>query len=48
MRGPGGESVSGRTFAFHYYDAANGGTPHLGLGQLTWQDGWPVLTQLGI
>jgi len=48
MRGPGGESVSGQTFAFHYYDAANNGIPHLGLGQLTWRDGWPVLTQIRI
>jgi arabinan endo-1,5-alpha-L-arabinosidase len=48
MRGPGGESVTGDTFAFHYYDAANNGTPHLGLGQLAWRNGWPVLTQIRI
>ena len=48
MRGPGGESISGQTFAFHYYDAANNGVPHLGLGQLTWRDGWPVLTEVRI
>lgn len=48
MRGPGGESVAGDTFAFHYYDAAKGGDFHLGLADLTYRDGWPVLTHLRI
>lgn len=48
MRGPGGESVSGDTFAFHHYDAADAGAPHLGLARLTWRGGWPALTQLRI
>jgi hypothetical protein len=30
---------------YHYYDGNSGGTPTLGLGQLTWSaDGWPVFT----
>ena len=48
MRGPGGESVAGDTFAFHYYDAARNGDFHLGLADLTYRDGWPVLTHLRI
>jgi arabinan endo-1,5-alpha-L-arabinosidase len=48
MRGPGGESVSGDTFAFHYYDAADAGAPHLGLARLTWRAGWPVPTHIRI
>lgn len=48
MRGPGGESVAGRVFAFHYYDAARGGDFHLGLADLTYRHGWPVLTDLRI
>jgi arabinan endo-1,5-alpha-L-arabinosidase len=40
--GPGGESASDGILAYHYYDAANGGEPHLGLGQLSWTaDDWP-------
>lgn len=48
MRGPGGASVTGRTLAFHYYDAADNGTPHLGLGRLAYRSGWPVPVQLRI
>lgn len=48
MRGPGGESVSGDIFAFHYYDAADAGVPHLGLGRLSWVAGWPVLDNVRI
>jgi arabinan endo-1,5-alpha-L-arabinosidase len=48
MRGPGGESVAGETLAFHYYDAADNGTPHLGLGRLAFRDGWPVPVRLRI
>src|SRR3954451_7602340 len=48
MRGPGGESVTGGTLAFHYYDAADNGTPHLGLGQLLFRHGWPVPVRLRI
>jgi hypothetical protein len=29
---------------YHYYDGNNAGTPTLGLGQLTWSNGWPVFT----
>lgn len=42
--GPGGQSVSGGVMAFHYYDAAAGGTPTLALRELAWDEGWPVLT----
>jgi arabinan endo-1,5-alpha-L-arabinosidase len=48
MRGPGGASVAGGTLAFHYYDAADNGTPHLGLGQLAFRGGWPVPVRLRI
>jgi arabinan endo-1,5-alpha-L-arabinosidase len=48
MRGPGGESVADETLAFHYYDAADNGTPHLGLGRLVFRDGWPVPVRLRI
>ena len=48
MRGPGGASVSGDTVAFHYYDAARNGDFHLGLAQLSYRDGWPVLTDIRI
>jgi arabinan endo-1,5-alpha-L-arabinosidase len=48
MRGPGGASVSGDTFAFHYYDAARQGDFHLGLAQLEYRDGWPSVTELRI
>jgi arabinan endo-1,5-alpha-L-arabinosidase len=48
MRGPGGASVAGGTLAFHYYDAADNGTPHLGLGQLVFRGGWPVPVRLRI
>lgn len=44
MVGPGGQSVSGNTMAFHYYDADNGGAPTLAIRTLGWtDDGWPVL-----
>ena len=43
MIGPGGESVSGPYLAFHYYDAAEGGAPHLAIREIGWKDGWPVL-----
>jgi arabinan endo-1,5-alpha-L-arabinosidase len=42
--GPGGQSVSGGTLAFHYYDAAQDGLFQLGLIPLGWEDGWPVAT----
>jgi arabinan endo-1,5-alpha-L-arabinosidase len=48
MRGPGGVSGTGETLAFHYYDAADTGAPHLGLGRLTFRDGWPVPDRLRI
>jgi len=48
MRGPGGESVTGNVFAFHFYDAANGGKPHLGLAHLVWRGGWPELRHVRI
>jgi arabinan endo-1,5-alpha-L-arabinosidase len=48
MRGPGGASVAGRTLAFHYYDAADNGTPHLGLADLLFRGGWPVPVGLRI
>ncbi|MDN3260603.1 arabinan endo-1,5-alpha-L-arabinosidase [Streptomyces sp. CSDS2] len=45
--GPGGESVfraRGTTWlAYHYYDATDDGTPKLGLNELRWRGGWPVL-----
>jgi arabinan endo-1,5-alpha-L-arabinosidase len=45
MVGPGGQSVSGGIMAFHYYDAATGGTPTLALRELAWDaEAWPVLT----
>jgi arabinan endo-1,5-alpha-L-arabinosidase len=40
--GPGGQSISGGTLAFHYYDAAQDGLFQLGIIPLTWADGWPV------
>ncbi|WP_461163254.1 arabinan endo-1,5-alpha-L-arabinosidase [Arthrobacter sp. R4-81] len=40
--GPGGQSVSGDTLAFHYYDAKLDGAFRLGLLNLQWVDGWPV------
>ncbi|MGW7420126.1 arabinan endo-1,5-alpha-L-arabinosidase [Streptomyces sp. NPDC054813] len=44
--GPGGESTfsvhGGTWLAYHYYDAADNGTPKLGLNPLGWtKDGWP-------
>jgi len=42
--GPGGQSVSGGTLAFHYYDSAQDGLFQLGLIPLRWEDGWPVAT----
>ena len=42
--GPGGESVRGDWIAYHYYDAARGGAPHLALRRLGWTGtGWPVV-----
>lgn len=41
--GPGGQSVSGDTLAFHWYDADADGIPTLGLLPLTWRDGWPAV-----
>lgn len=41
--GPGGQSVSGRMLAFHYYDADADGIPTLGLLPITWADGWPTV-----
>ncbi|TFC61718.1 arabinan endo-1,5-alpha-L-arabinosidase [Cryobacterium sp. TMB1-7] len=41
--GPGGQSVSGGTLAFHYYDASLDGAFQLGLIPLGWDDGWPVV-----
>lgn len=40
--GPGGQSVSGDTLAFHYYDESLDGAFQLGLIPLRWEDGWPV------
>jgi arabinan endo-1,5-alpha-L-arabinosidase len=48
MRGPGGASVTGATLAFHYYDAADNGAPHLGLGRLAYRGGWPVPVRVRI
>ena len=43
--GPGGESVSDGILAYHYYDRADGGKPHLALQQLSWSaDGWPEIS----
>ena len=47
MRGPGHNSVLRRgdhfDIVFHWYDAANGGTPTLGILPLHWTaDGWPT------
>lgn len=43
--GPGGQSASRGVLAYHYYDAATGGTPTLGLREIAWDaEGWPVLT----
>lgn len=46
--GTGGESIfkdRGRdVLAYHYYDAADNGTPKLGLNTLSWtKNGWPTL-----
>lgn len=41
--GPGGQSVSGGTLAFHYYDAGLDGAFQLGLIPISWDDGWPVV-----
>ena len=40
--GPGGQSVSGDTMAFHYYAEELDGAFRLGLARLTWKDGWPA------
>jgi arabinan endo-1,5-alpha-L-arabinosidase len=43
--GPGGESVSDGILAYHYYDRADGGKPHLALQHLSWSaDGWPEIS----
>ncbi|MDQ0925574.1 arabinan endo-1,5-alpha-L-arabinosidase [Pseudarthrobacter sp. W1I19] len=39
--GPGGQSVSGTTLAFHYYAEELDGAFRLGLAELAWEDGWP-------
>jgi arabinan endo-1,5-alpha-L-arabinosidase len=39
--GAGGQSVAGNTLAYHYYDAANGYAPTLGLKKIRWVNGWP-------
>lgn len=39
--GPGGQSVSGDTLAFHYYAEELDGAFRLGLADLEWKDGWP-------
>ncbi len=39
--GPGGQSVSGNTLAFHYYAEELDGAFRLGLAGLEWEDGWP-------
>jgi arabinan endo-1,5-alpha-L-arabinosidase len=41
--GPGGQSVSRDTLAFHYYAEELDGAFRLGLAKLTWKDGWPVV-----
>ena len=41
--GPGGQSVSGGTLAFHYYAEELDGAFRLGLAELDWKDGWPVV-----
>jgi arabinan endo-1,5-alpha-L-arabinosidase len=43
--GPGGQSVSNGTLAFHFYDADAAGIPTLGLRQITWRDGWPTVAR---
>jgi arabinan endo-1,5-alpha-L-arabinosidase len=40
--GPGGQSVSGTTLAFHYYAEELDGAFRLGLAELEWTDGWPA------
>jgi arabinan endo-1,5-alpha-L-arabinosidase len=43
--GPGGQSVSGKFIAYHYYDATADGAQTLGLQRLSWtKDGWPALS----
>ncbi|WP_404401602.1 arabinan endo-1,5-alpha-L-arabinosidase [Pelagibacterium halotolerans] len=47
-RGPGGQEAfmgpDGPMLAYHYYDAAAGGRPKLGLAPLSWDaEGWPVI-----
>lgn len=39
--GPGGQSVSEDSLAFHWYDGQNDGMFRLGLLPLQWRDGWP-------
>ncbi|WP_240341928.1 arabinan endo-1,5-alpha-L-arabinosidase [Arthrobacter sp. Alg241-R88] len=39
--GPGGQSVSSNTLAFHYYAEELDGAFRLGLAGLEWEDGWP-------
>jgi arabinan endo-1,5-alpha-L-arabinosidase len=43
--GPGGQSVSGGTLAFHYYATELDGAFRLGLADLEWKDGWPTVAE---
>jgi arabinan endo-1,5-alpha-L-arabinosidase len=43
--GPGGQSISGGTLAFHYYARDLDGAFRLGLLDLEWKDGWPSVPQ---
>ncbi|MBT2533375.1 arabinan endo-1,5-alpha-L-arabinosidase [Arthrobacter sp. ISL-48] len=42
--GPGGQSISGNTLAFHYYAKDLDGAFRLGLAELEWKDGWPAVS----
>lgn len=33
-------------FTFHFYDGENDGRPTLGIRELVWEDGWPVVTNV--
>ena len=37
------EDVAQSVLSYHFYDGETGGTARLGLRELTWQDGWPVV-----
>jgi arabinan endo-1,5-alpha-L-arabinosidase len=43
--GPGGQSISGGTLAYHYYARDLDGAFRLGLLDLEWKDGWPSVPQ---